>query len=155
MYKTVCELIYETYTPQSWYDLVYFNAAFIGEDADTYKQQWNDIVCGYFIKIQNEINELKEKMYELDYEYVSLTDDRTFFQKLINSRNTPNWDRKKEIDIELQTIYNRLRFLGEDRSHEIPLVIEKTHLLLEENGFLITNHCTDYGNHYEIWTKEQ
>ena len=154
MYKTVCEFIYETYHPQQWHSVISFNSAFIGENAEQFTQKWNAVVCGGFVKVENEINEYRSQLHKLHEEYDAVADDRTFFQKLTNNKNTANWKRKHEIEIEIDGIYNKLSYLGKSRKNESELIKDKAHKFLEANGFLIASHCVDRGTHYEIWVKE-
>lgn len=158
MKKTVCEFVYVRYPSSSGLMISEFShALFMGDYTKEYKEKLNKAVLNEFYKIEEEIELLRMQTNELYAEYESLNDDRTFFQKLIRSRNTPNWKRKAELDVKIEEAERKLITTSTKHVHRDTDVIFKTHDFLQGNGFVITNHCVNgdrFKTHYEIWTRE-
>lgn len=157
MAKTVCELKYRDYIPYGWIAIEFCHLNFMGDSEYTYRNMWDAIAYDKFYKSEEEIKQLREQADVLRAEYESLPDDRTFFQKLIGSRNTPNCKLKDEIDSEINAIGEQLAGLGENRFYKSSELVVKAHIFLKEHGFLITNHSVggdELKTHYEIWTRE-
>jgi hypothetical protein len=155
MNKTVCEVIYKTYGPKNVVvGVVFCHQNFMGKDADWYRKQLHDTVYDKFYEEKFQIMQLRARSDALCSEYESLTDDRTFWQKLTKNKNTPNWKRKEEINIELHDVEEKLFPLSIDFDGRRNLLVRKTHDFLKDNGFLINSHSVDDETHYEIWTRE-